>query len=66
MSNLSHKEFRLLHLNRSKYLIAEEVLFRGTVHEPSTYTREVIESALGIKASALIFVHNHLTGPIEL
>jgi DNA repair protein RadC len=31
MSNLSREEFRLLHLNRSKHLIAEEVLFRGTV-----------------------------------
>ena len=28
MSNLSREEFRLLHLNRSKHLIAEEVLFR--------------------------------------
>ncbi|MBW2115333.1 MAG: DNA repair protein RadC [Deltaproteobacteria bacterium] len=65
MSNLSREEFRLLHLNRSKHLIAEQVLFRGTVDESSIYTREVIESALRKKASALIFVHNHPTGPAE-
>lgn len=65
MSNLSREEFRVLHLNRSKHLIAEEVLFRGTVDESSIYTREVIESALRKKASALIFVHNHPTGPAE-
>jgi DNA repair protein RadC len=65
MSNLSREEFRVLHLNRSKHLIAEEVLFRGTVDESSIYTREVIESALRKKASALIFAHNHPTGPAE-
>jgi DNA repair protein RadC len=65
MGNLSREEFRVLHLNRSKHLIAEEVLFRGTVDESSVYTREVIESALRKKASALIFVHNHPTGPAE-
>jgi len=65
MSNLSREEFRVLHLNRSKHLIAEEVLFRGTVNESSIYTREVIESALRKKASALIFAHNHPTGPAE-
>ena len=37
MSNLSREEFRVLHLNRSKHLIAEEVLFRGTVDESSVY-----------------------------
>ena len=35
MSNLSREEFRVLHLNRSKHLIGEEVLFRGTVDESS-------------------------------
>ena len=65
MADLSREEFRLLHLNRSKHLIAEEVLFRGTVDESSVYTREVIESALRKKASALIFAHNHPTGPAE-
>jgi DNA repair protein RadC len=65
MSNLSREEFRLLHLNRSKHLIAEEVLFRGTVDESAVYAREVVESALRKRASALIFVHNHPTGPAQ-
>ena len=65
MSNLSREEFRLLYLNRSKHLIAEEVLFRGTVDESAVYAREVVESALRKRASALIFVHNHPTGPAE-
>jgi DNA repair protein RadC len=65
MSNLSREEFRVLHLNRSKHLIAEEVLFRGTVDRSPVYTREVIESALRKKASAIIFAHNHPTGQAE-
>ena len=65
LSNLSREEFRLLYLNRSKHLIAEEVLFRRTVDESAVYAREVVESALRKRASALIFVHNHPTGPAE-
>jgi len=65
MGHLSREEFRLLYLNRSKHLIAEEVIFRGTVDESTIYTREVIESALRKKASALIFAHNHPTAPAK-
>ena len=54
MSNLSREEFRLLHLNRSKHLIAEEVLFRGTVDESAVYAREVVESALRKRALCMI------------
>jgi DNA repair protein RadC len=63
MQNLPREEFRVLHLNRSKRLIGEETLFRGTVDESAIYTREVIDSALRRKASALIFAHNHPNGP---
>jgi DNA repair protein RadC len=65
MRNLFREEFRLLHLNRSKHLIAEEVLFRGTVDESTVYAREVVESALRRRASALIFVHNHPNTPAQ-
>lgn len=65
MDNLSREEFRVLHLNRSKHLIAEELLFRGTVDESAVYAREVIESALRKKASAIILAHNHPTGPAQ-
>ena len=62
MQNLPREEFRVLHLNRSKYLIGEETLFRGTVDESAIYVREVIDAALRRKASALIFAHNHPNG----
>lgn len=62
MQHLPREEFRVLHLNRSKYLIAEDTLFRGTVDESAIYTREVIDAVLRRKASALIFAHNHPNG----
>lgn len=34
MGPLNREEFRLLYLNRSKHLISEEVLFKGTVDIP--------------------------------
>lgn len=62
MHNLQREEFRVLHLNKSKHLIGEETLFRGTVDESPIYVREVVESAIRKKASALIFAHNHPNG----
>jgi len=65
MQNLLREEFRVFHLNRSKHLIAEDTLFRGTVDESAIYTREVIDAALRRKASALIFAHNHPNAPAQ-
>jgi DNA repair protein RadC len=65
MSHLKREEFRILHLNRAKELVAEEVLFRGTVDVSVIYPREIVESALRKKASALILAHNHPTGAPE-
>jgi DNA repair protein RadC len=65
MGNLNKEEFRLLHLNRAKALIAEEIVFRGTVDNAFVYPREIVESALRKKASALILAHNHPTGEAE-
>jgi len=62
MSHLGREEFRLLHLNRARELIAEEILFKGTVDVSVIYPREIVESALRRKSSALILAHNHPTG----
>lgn len=62
MANLKREEFRLLHLDRSKHLMAEEVLFKGTSDISPVYPREIVESALRKSASTLILAHNHPTG----
>jgi len=61
MGNLSREELHVLHLNRSKHIIAEDVLFKGTVDFSAVYPREIVEAALRRKASALILAHNHPT-----
>jgi len=61
MAPLPQEEFRLLYLNRSRHLISEDVLLRGSVDMTAVYPREVVESALRKKASALILAHNHPT-----
>ena len=65
MANLKREEFRLLHLDRSKHLIAEEVLFKGTSDISPVYPREIVESALRKNTSTLILAHNHPTGVPE-
>jgi DNA repair protein RadC len=65
MNDLNREEFRVLHLNRSKRLISEEVLFKGTVDFSTVYPREIVKAALRKKASALILAHNHPTGSPE-
>ncbi len=65
MGNLNREEFRLLHLNRAKGLIAEEILFKGTIDTTAVYPREIVEAALRNKASALILAHNHPTSEAE-
>jgi DNA repair protein RadC len=59
--NLSKDEFRVLHLSRSKHLIADEVIFRGPANSPSAIPRVIVESAVKKKAAAVILVRHHPT-----
>jgi DNA repair protein RadC len=61
MGNLSKEEFRVLHLSRSRHLIADEVLFKGNADPASDYPREIVENALKRKSAALILAHHHPT-----
>jgi DNA repair protein RadC len=61
LGRLKKEEFRIFYLNRSKHQISGEVLLRGSIDMSAVHPRQVAESALGKKASALILAHNHLT-----
>jgi DNA repair protein RadC len=64
-STLGHEkreQFRVLFLNRQYRLLADEVLWRGTIDQVATYPREIVEQALERGASGLILVHNHPSG----
>lgn len=45
--------------------LAFDVLFRGTIDRASVFPREVIRSALGRNAAAVILCHNHPSGVPE-
>ncbi len=61
--------FRVFLLNPGLQVLAEEELERGTVDRASVYPRQVMESAMRHRASAVVLVHNHPSGnatPSEL
>lgn len=63
MLSLEKKEqFRVMFINSSNKLIAEEQLQHGTVDQVNIYLREVVQRALDHGSSAVIVVHNHPSG----
>lgn len=62
MAHRSTEEVRVLFLNAKNMLIANEVMWTGSVDESAVHVREVIARAIAHGASALIMVHNHPSG----
>lgn len=59
MAHRRVEQLRILFLDRSNALIADEVLHEGTIDHTPVYPREIVKRALTLDASALIMVHNH-------
>ena len=58
-----HKEcFLAVYLDAKNRVIADEILFTGTVTASAVYPREVVKAALAHAAAAVIFAHNHPSG----
>ncbi len=62
MAFSEREQFRILFLDRSNGLIADEVQQVGTVDHTPVYPREVVRRALELSATAIILVHNHPSG----
>ena len=62
MSFKNVEQLRVLFLNKSNELIADEVLSNGTIDQTLIYPREVVKKSLYYSASAIILVHNHPSG----
>ncbi len=62
---LSREVFMVLFLDAKNCVIADEVLFEGTLMQTSVYPREVIKRVLHHNAAAVIFAHNHPSGNTE-
>lgn len=54
--------FVAIYLDAKNRVIADEVLFTGTVTASAVYPREVVAAALAHTAAAVIFAHNHPSG----
>lgn len=57
--------FVVVFLNSQHQVLACECLFKGTVTTASVYPRVVVQRALELNASALIFSHQHPSGTTE-
>jgi DNA repair protein RadC len=56
------EQFRILFLDKSNHLIADEIMQQGTVDHCPVYPREVCKRALELSAMAVILAHNHPSG----
>jgi len=59
------EHFMVLFLDARHRLIADEILFSGTIDGASVYPREVAKRALALNAAAVVFAHNHPSGVVE-
>ena len=67
-SRLRDKErevFFILYLDSQHHIIADEILFEGTINSASVYPREVVKKSLFHNATAIIVAHNHPSGIVE-
>ncbi len=62
LGNLAHEEFWAAFLDNQNRLLAWERVTTGTVNTTMIYPRDLMEKALGHKASSLVVVHNHPGG----
>ncbi len=57
--------FLILFLDSQNRVIADEILFQGTIDSASVYPREVVKRTMHYNAAALILAHNHPSGIAE-
>jgi DNA repair protein RadC len=62
LANLIHERFRVLFLTAQNELMADDLVWDGTVGEAPAYPREVVKRALEVGATGIILVHNHPSG----
>lgn len=65
MGELKSEEFKVIYLNSNNNIVAEEILFKGTIDRSVIYPRKIIERAIENRARALVFVHNHPSGNLK-
>jgi len=64
LGQLSREVFMVLFVDAQHRMIADEILFSGTLTQTSVYPREVVKRALHYNAASVIFAHNHPSGEV--
>jgi DNA repair protein RadC len=59
------EEFCVIYLNAQNQILEFETVQKGIVNQAVVYPRQVLESALRKKASAIILAHNHPSGHVR-
>ena len=62
MANLINERFRVIFLTSQNEVMADDLVWEGTVGEAPAYPREIVKRALEIGATGIILVHNHPSG----
>jgi DNA repair protein RadC len=62
MRDLDNEVFKAIYLNNRNQIIDTSDLFEGTLDNIPVRPREIVESAIKHRATALIFTHNHPAG----
>lgn len=62
MRDLKNEVFKAIYLNNRNQIINIAKLFEGTLDSIPIRPRDIVESAINHRATAIIFVHNHPAG----
>jgi DNA repair protein RadC len=65
MGGKKDEEFCVIYLDAQNQIIEFETVQKGVANQAVVYPRQVLESALRRKASALILAHNHPSGHVR-
>ena len=65
MADLPREEFRVLHLDGDNRLLADRVMWAGTVNRVQVHVREIIRDLMETGATAIILAHNHPFGEVD-
>ena len=65
MGGKKDEEFCVIYLDAQNQIIEVETVQKGIANQAVVYPRQVLESALRKKASALILAHNHPSGHVR-
>lgn len=65
LATRQHEVFMALWLDAQNRLLQADELFAGSLTQTSVYPREVVKTALGHNAAAVILAHNHPSGIAE-